>query len=141
MVKLLGASKFATTKIEWSFEMGKWTPLWVPFILLLMVHVGQISICLFLHSNLKVILKFPKQYLKCVVFSKGFSNSGFSHERVAKMSNLNRKFISTELSSQTKKTNFEMSPLKKVSLPSHFCPRTETWQSVSNEVTKVLESR
>ena len=30
---LLWASKFATAKIECSFEMGKWTPLGVPFIL------------------------------------------------------------------------------------------------------------
>ena len=38
---LLWASKFATVKIECSFEMGKHTPLGVPFILLLMVRVFQ----------------------------------------------------------------------------------------------------
>ena len=37
MVLLLWASKFATAKIECSFEMDKETPLGVPFILLLMV--------------------------------------------------------------------------------------------------------
>ena len=35
---LLWASKFATAKIECSFEMGKQTPLGVTFILLVMVH-------------------------------------------------------------------------------------------------------
>ena len=37
MILLLWASKFATAKSECSFEMGKYAPLWVPFILLLMV--------------------------------------------------------------------------------------------------------
>ena len=35
---LLCASKFATAKIECSFEIGKYTPLGLAFILLLMIH-------------------------------------------------------------------------------------------------------
>ena len=38
MVVLLWASKFATAKIECSFELDKYTPLGVPLILLLMVQ-------------------------------------------------------------------------------------------------------
>ena len=38
---LLWASKFATAKIEHSFEMGKSTPLGVTHILLVMAHVGE----------------------------------------------------------------------------------------------------
>ena len=37
MILLLWASKFATAKSECSFEIGKYAPLWVPFILLLCV--------------------------------------------------------------------------------------------------------
>ena len=37
MILLLWAGKFATAKSECSFEIGKYAPLWVPFILLLSV--------------------------------------------------------------------------------------------------------
>ena len=39
---LLWASKFATAKIEWSFEMGKSTLLGVTYILPAMVHANNI---------------------------------------------------------------------------------------------------
>ena len=39
---LLWASKFATAKLECSFEMGEWTPLGVPFILLAMVRTPAV---------------------------------------------------------------------------------------------------
>ena len=41
---LLWASKFATAKIECSFEMGKLTPLGVTFILLAIVHLAEFSV-------------------------------------------------------------------------------------------------
>ena len=44
MVTLLCASKFATTKIECSFEMDRLTPLWVPVILLLTVPTQAIPL-------------------------------------------------------------------------------------------------
>ena len=39
---LLWASKFTTAKIECYFEMGKWIPLGVPFILLAIVQYTNI---------------------------------------------------------------------------------------------------
>ena len=48
MVILSGASKFATAKIGLSFEMGKLTPLGVPFILLLLVPLTCIYIYIYI---------------------------------------------------------------------------------------------
>ena len=50
MVMLLWASKFATGKIECSFEIGKWTSLGVSFILLLIVY-EIVSVYLYVHTH------------------------------------------------------------------------------------------
>ena len=44
-------AKFATAKIEWSLKMGKYKPLRVPFILLLIVSL-QISYIIFVSAEI-----------------------------------------------------------------------------------------
>ena len=49
---LIWANKFATAKIECSFEMDKKTPLEVTFILMAMVHV---DIGIYMHVSIDVL--------------------------------------------------------------------------------------
>ena len=68
---LLWASKFATANIESSFEMGKWTPLGVTFIMLAMVEECRVG-CAKVYENLSRILYFYYKiftfYFFCIYF-------------------------------------------------------------------------
>ena len=77
---LLWASKFGTAKIECNFEMGKYTPLGVPFILLLMVHVNQFDNALvFPFFQISVHNYIFKAYLKHSLNSKLLNFLQLSH--------------------------------------------------------------